>query len=179
LFGYRDSIFKRNLAKQAYITDVTFKLSKRPVLNTSYGAIAEELIRLGKTPSVPAVAEAVINIRRSKLPNPSVIGNAGSFFKNPTVNVETFRHLQSQFANMPFYDLGNEQYKIPAGWLIEFCGWKGHLSVSGAGVHDKQALVLVNKQKASGDAILSLSGEIIESVAHTFGIVLEREVQIW
>lgn len=179
-FGYRDSIFKNELRGKGMITAVTFRLSRTPNLKTSYGAIGEELQSAGiQNPTPQDVAEAVMRIRRSKLPDPAVIGNAGSFFKNPVIAADHFRKLQAAFPQMPHYPAGEGQVKIPAGWLIEQSGWKGK-TVGCAGVHARQALVLTN---ASGDAtgaeIWDLSQKIIDDIAQRFGIVLEREVQVW
>ncbi len=178
-FGYRDSMFKRSLLNKAFITDVTFKLNKKTQLKTGYGAISEELKKMNIPATVASVAQAVINIRSSKLPNPAIIGNAGSFFKNPTITRAAFLPLQSQYPNMPFYPANDNMVKIPAGWLIEQCGWKGYNAPTGAGVHNLQALVLVNRQNATGRDIWQLSQDILQSVASRFHIVLEREVQIW
>jgi UDP-N-acetylmuramate dehydrogenase len=178
-FGYRDSIFKRALAGTAYITSVVCKLSKKPVLNIGYGAIADELERMNTMATVLSVAEAVMRIRQSKLPDPKVTGNAGSFFKNPIITQSDFTALSLKYPAMPSYDAGNNLVKVPAGWLIEKCGWKGYTTRSGAGVHEKQALVLVNKGNATGKDIWQLSEDIMNSVKHEFGITLEREVQIW
>ena len=178
-FGYRDSLFKRTLQNKAFITDVTFRLRKKPQLKIEYGAIAEELKKMNAQPSVASIAEAVINIRSSKLPDPKVTGNAGSFFKNPTVSISDFLPLKDNYPGMPHYEVGDNMVKIPAGWLIEQCGWKGYTAPTGAGVHDKQALVLVNRQHARGVDIWQLSQEILESVEAKFNIILEREVQIW
>jgi UDP-N-acetylmuramate dehydrogenase len=178
-FGYRESIFKRNLSDMAFITDVTFKLSKKPQVNTAYGAISEELKKMNVTATVESVANAVINIRRSKLPDPTQVGNAGSFFKNPTISKSQLLLIQNSYPSIPFYNLGEDMVKIPAGWLIEQCGWKGYTAPTGAGVHDKQALVLVNKHNATGNDIWQLSELILKSVIDKFSIQLEREVQVW
>lgn len=178
-FGYRDSIFKHKLKDQTFITSVVYKLSKHPEFRTDYGAIAHELERLGvQALSVQAIAQAVINIRSSKLPDPKVIGNAGSFFKNPTISLQHYNLLHSQYADMPSYPVSDTMVKVPAGWLIEQCGWKGY-RLGDMGVHAKQALVLVNYGGARGNEIWELSGEILHSVEQKFGIELEREVQVW
>lgn len=178
-FGYRDSIFKRELKDQVFITSVVFKLSKHPVLNTGYGAIEQELERMGVTESsVKAVAQAVINIRSSKLPDPAVLGNAGSFFKNPTMPRQQYEQLLADFPGMPHYSVSNELVKVPAAWLIEQCGWKGYRN-GDAGVHKNQALVLVNYGTATGKELWQLSGEIVASVKEKFNIEPEREVQVW
>lgn len=177
-FGYRDSIFKNELKGKTLITSVTFRLNKHHQLNSSYGAIREELKHMGVEATVQSIAEAVINIRRSKLPDPAEIGNAGSFFKNPVIDETTFQLLRSEFPSMPAYPAENGKTKIAAGWLIEQCGWKGFRDGE-IGVHANQALVLVNYGIGKGDAILALSSKIMESVNARFGISLEREVQIW
>ena len=178
-FGYRDSIFKQQLKDKTFITSVVFKLNKKPVYNISYGAVEKELDSLGvQELSVKAIANAVINIRTSKLPDPKVIGNAGSFFKNPTISLAQFEKLHAQYPNIPSYPVSNTQVKVPAGWLIEQCGWKGYRA-GDMGVHAKQALVLVNYGNANGSDLWKLSGEILKSVAERFGIELEREVQVW
>jgi UDP-N-acetylmuramate dehydrogenase len=177
-FGYRDSIFKHELKDKVVVTAVTFRLSKHPKLHTEYGAIAEELAQMGAIPSVKSIAQAVINIRRSKLPDPAVIGNAGSFFKNPTIQQSAFDDLHEAFPALPAYAAGPGFVKVPAGWMIEHCGWKGYRD-GDAGVHAKQALVLVNYGSAHGTQILQLSAAVMDSVQEKFGIMLEREVQVW
>lgn len=178
-FGYRDSIFKYLLKNEVFITSVLFRLDKQPVFNTSYGAITQELERMGiQELSIKAIADAVIAIRSSKLPDPKQIGNAGSFFKNPTISMAHFEMLITNYPNIPSYPVSDDFVKVPAGWLIEQCGWKGYRN-GNIGVHEKQALVLVNYGKADGAAIWELSDEILASVNARFGIVLEREVQVW
>jgi UDP-N-acetylmuramate dehydrogenase len=178
-FGYRDSIFKHTLKDKIFITLVVFRLSKKPVFHTTYGAISQELEKNGiQQLSIKAIADAVIAIRSSKLPDPKQIGNAGSFFKNPVITAEHFELLQTNYPDIPSYPAGDDQVKVPAGWLIEKAGWKGYRA-GDAGVHEKQALVLVNYAHAGGAEIWSLSGEIVQSVKERFGIVLEREVQVW
>ncbi|MBO9155096.1 UDP-N-acetylmuramate dehydrogenase [Chitinophaga sp. GCM10012297] len=176
-FGYRESVFKRQYKDQFAILQVIYKLSKKPTLNTSYGAIEQELERMGKTPSVRSVSEAVINIRSSKLPNPAEIGNAGSFFKNPEVTKEKYEELKLAFPNVVAYPLPGDHYKLAAGWLIEQSGWKGYRN-GDAGVHARQALVLVNYGNARGEELVELSWQIVDSVKEKFGVVLEREVNI-
>jgi UDP-N-acetylmuramate dehydrogenase len=176
-FGYRSSVFKYELKGQYLILSVTFRLRKRPLLNTSYGAIPAELEVMGETPSMKSVAQAVINIRRSKLPDPQKIGNAGSFFKNPVVNEMQFKELKARYPEMPAYPAENGS-KLAAGWLIEQCGWKGFRE-GDAGVHARQALVLVNYGKATGHDVYGLSIRIIESVKEKFNVVLEPEVNIF
>lgn len=177
-FGYRESVFKRKYKGQFIITSVTYRLNKKPHYNTSYGAIEQELEKMGvKELSIRAVSNAVINIRSSKLPNPSEIGNAGSFFKNPEVSAVKFEQLRNEFENIVGYKLDNGNVKLAAGWLIEQCGWKGYRK-GDAGCHAKQALVLVNYGKASGEEIFSLSEDIMRSVKERFGVIIEREVNI-
>lgn len=179
-FGYRESIFKNEWKGQFLITSVIFLLNKKPVLHTEYGAIREALSTMNilSSPTVQDVSHAVENIRRSKLPDPAITGNAGSFFKNPTLPVSEVLALQLQHPTMPTYPASKGCLKIPAGWLIEQCGWKGK-RLGDAGVHPKQALVLVNYGHASGEEIWQLSTNILVDVQSQFGIVLEREVQVW
>jgi UDP-N-acetylmuramate dehydrogenase len=178
-FGYRDSIFKKELKNEVVILDVTFRLNKLPSFNTSYGAIEEELTKMNVTElSIAAISQAVINIRSSKLPDPKVIGNAGSFFKNPTVNMIKYFHLKSQFEDIVGYKQPKGEMKLAAGWLVEQCGLKGYRN-GDAGVHDKQALVLVNHGHAAGSDIFELSEKVIDAVKNKFNISLEREVNIY
>ena len=177
-FGYRESVFKRKLKDQFVIINVTYRLNKIPYFNTSYGAIEQELEAMGiKALSIQAISQAVINIRSSKLPDPTVIGNAGSFFKNPEISPQQFETLKIAFPNIVGYALNNGNVKLAAGWLIEQCGWKGYRK-GDAGCHAKQALVLVNYGHAKGHEILILSEDIIVSVKDKFDVVLEREVNI-
>ena len=177
-FGYRESVFKRDLKNQYIITSVTFKLLKQPDFNTRYGAIEKEMEAMGvKEISIQAISKAVCNIRSSKLPNPAEIGNAGSFFKNPEVARKLYNSLQNKFPTIVGYDLENGNVKLAAGWLIEQCGWKGK-TIGDAGVHKLQALVLVNYGKATGLVIFDLSQKVMDSVKENFGVNLEREVNI-
>lgn len=177
-FGYRESVFKKKYKNEFVILCVTYKLRKQPIFNTSYGAIEQELERMGINQlSIKAIADAVINIRSSKLPNPAEIGNAGSFFKNPEINSEQFAALQADFPTIVGYPLPTEKVKLAAGWLIEQCGWKGFRR-GDAGCHAKQALALVNYGNATGSEIYTLSEEILQSVNEKFGVLLEREVNI-
>jgi len=177
-FGYRQSVFKEKFKDQFVILNVTFQLRKKPRFNTSYGAIEQELERMGvKELSLKAISAAVINIRTSKLPNPVEIGNAGSFFKNPYVTNEQFVSLKARFENIAGHENIDGTVKLAAGWLIEQCGWKGYRK-GDAGCHTKQALVLVNYGNATGTEIYNLSEEILQSVKEKFGITLEREVNI-
>ncbi len=178
-FGYRDSIFKNQLKDQVFITSVTYKLNKVPKFNTSYGAITEELEKMHvQELSVKAIADAIIAIRSSKLPNPVVIGNAGSFFKNPTITKAHYEELLKTNSQIPSYPVNETHIKVPAGWLIEQCGWKGYKE-GHTGVHAKQALVLVNYGNAKGSEVWQLSEKVVQSVKERFGIELEREVQVW
>jgi UDP-N-acetylmuramate dehydrogenase len=177
-FGYRESVFKRDLKNQFIIISVTFKLNKKPNLNTSYGAIEQELEKMGiKELSIQAISKAVCNIRSSKLPNPAEIGNAGSFFKNPEVARVKYETLKIEFPGIVGYELENGNVKLAAGWLIEQCGWKGK-TFGDAGVHKLQALVLVNYANAKGNEIYDLSQKIMDSVKEKYGVELEREVNI-
>lgn len=180
-FGYRESIFKHNLNGQYVITNVTFQLDKTPTFHTAYGAIQETLDQMGireDQRSIQAISDAVIRIRRSKLPDPAQIGNAGSFFKNPEITPAQYQKLQQQFPDMPGYPLANtNRVKVPAGWLIERCGWKGFRR-GDAGVHTKQALVLVNYGNATGYEILALAHEVQQSVGQQFGIEIKPEVNV-
>ncbi len=177
-FGYRDSVFKGKWKDQFVIMNVTFQLRKKPRFNTSYGAIEQELEKMGvQELSLKAVSDAVIRIRSSKLPDPAEIGNAGSFFKNPSVPKEKFEQLKQQFDNIAAYGNADGTMKLAAGWLIEQCGWKGFRR-GDAGCHARQALVLVNYGNASGKEIYDLSEEIRQSVAEKFGVTLEREVNL-
>ncbi|MGB4844664.1 MAG: UDP-N-acetylmuramate dehydrogenase [Ferruginibacter sp.] len=177
-FGYRESVFKRKVKDQFVITDVTYRLNKISNYNISYGAVEQELEKMGiKNLSLQAVSQAVINIRSSKLPNPAEIGNAGSFFKNPEIQNSKFKILKDNFPEIVGYNLPNGNVKLAAGWLIEQCGWKGYRK-GDTGCHEKQALVLINYGNANGSEIYDLSEEILESVKKRFGVVLEREVNI-
>jgi UDP-N-acetylmuramate dehydrogenase len=177
-FGYRESVFKHELKNQFFITSVTFRLKKNPTFNTSYGAIEKELEAMGvKEISVAAISQAVINIRTSKLPDPKVIGNAGSFFKNPIVSAEEFARLKTAFPDIISYPNGTN-FKIAAGWMIEKTGLKGK-RFGDAGVHKDQALVLVNYGNATGQEIFDLSTKVLETVKEMFGVQLEREVNIF
>jgi UDP-N-acetylmuramate dehydrogenase len=178
-FGYRESLFKSEEKGRYIILNVTFVLRKTPVLHTSYGAIRDELKKMGvESPTIQDVSKAVIAIRRSKLPDPAVIGNAGSFFKNPVVDQAKFLSLSAKWTDMPAYPHEDQSVKLAAGWLIEKTGWKGYRK-GDAGVHKDQALVLVNYGKASGKEILELSNNISASVLKKFGVVLEREVYVF
>ena len=178
-FGYRESVFKRQLKGQYFIYSVTFKLSKKPIIHADYGDIQAILNKKGlsaETAGIKDVSDAVIHIRQSKLPDPKVLGNSGSFFKNPQITKEHFEALKLQFPDIKGYPQ-NDGMKVPAGWLIEQCGWKGK-RVGNTGSHAKQALVLVNYGGATGSEIYQLAQDIIQSVADKFSIQLEPEVNI-
>ncbi|MEM6803707.1 MAG: UDP-N-acetylmuramate dehydrogenase [Bacteroidota bacterium] len=176
-FGYRDSIFKGAAKGKYLICRVILKLSKQHVLNTSYGALEAELEKIGGTANIQKLSEAVVRIRQSKLPDPALLGNAGSFFKNPLVSVQKFEELKLRFPDIPHYPQ-IDGVKLPAAWLIQSCGWKGK-RFENYGVHEQQALVLVNYGGAKGRDLLSLSEQIQDSVQESFGIKLLREVNIW
>lgn len=178
-FGYRDSVFKRKDKGKFVITSVTFKLNKIPIFNTSYGDMQQELDKMGiKELTLAAVSQAVINIRQSKLPNPKAAGNAGSFFKNPVIPKQQFERLQQEFAGIVGFAAAGNNIKVAAGWLIEQCGWKGYRK-GDAGCHEKQALVLINYGNANGIDIYDLSVKIMHSIESKFGIILEREVNVF
>lgn len=177
-FGYRESVFKNKEKNKWVITSVTFRLLKRPVLQTGYGAIEQELDKMNLDRiTIQDVSKAVIAIRSSKLPDPAQIGNAGSFFKNPVVSRSIYDKIALSYNNAPCYPINEQQVKVPAGWLIEQAGWKGK-TLDGYGVHKHQALVLVNYGGATGGQIYELSSDIIRDVSEKFGIELEREVNI-
>lgn len=177
-FGYRESVFKKKYKDQFIILSVTFRLRKHPIFHTSYGDIVKELEKMQvKELSIKDISQAVINIRSSKLPDPAVIGNAGSFFKNPSVSKEKYDALKAKFENIVAYPNIDGTVKLAAGWLIDQCGWKGYRK-GDAGIHAKQALVLVNYGNASGNEIYKLSEEVLQSVNKKFGVLLEREVNV-
>ncbi|MCO5267980.1 MAG: UDP-N-acetylmuramate dehydrogenase [Brumimicrobium sp.] len=177
-FGYRESVFKKDLKNQYVIISVQYKLSKNPKVNTQYGAIQDELDRRKiQSPTIKDVSNAVIAIRQSKLPDPKEIGNGGSFFKNPVIPIELFKKIQDKHPTVPSYPIDKSNIKVPAGWLIEQSGWKGK-KIGACGVHNKQALVLVNHGGATGKDIYDLSSSIIADIQTKFGITLEREVNI-
>ncbi len=177
-FGYRDSVFKNKFKGQFLIVSVTYKLNKKPSFQTTYGAINQELEKMGvQDLTIRAIGDAVIRIRTSKLPDPLVIGNAGSFFKNPQVDKPVFDALRSDFPDIIGYPQPEGKVKLAAGWLIEKAGWKGFRK-GNVGVHEKQALVIVNYGGAKGQEIYELSEEILLSVREKFHILLECEVNI-
>lgn len=171
-------MFKNALRGRYIVTSVTFRLSRQPELNTSYGAITTTLEEMQvQQPSIHDVSAAVCQIRRSKLPDPAQIGNAGSFFKNPEIPVQLYNQLKEKYPHMPAYPVSEQVVKVPAGWLIEQCGWKGKV-IDNYGVHQHQALVLVNYGGASGEKVRQLAYDIIASVEEKFGIRLHPEVNI-
>jgi len=173
-YSYRQSIFKSELKNKFIVTYVTYKLSKNPVFNLEYGNIKAELEKCPEI-SLATIRQAIIAIRDSKLPDPKIEGNAGSFFMNPIIPRSQFLELQKQFPEIPFYDIDEDRVKVPAGWMIDKCGWKGK-TLGHVGVHSKQALVLVNKGNATGDEIVNLSREIQASVKKLFNIEIHPEV---
>jgi UDP-N-acetylmuramate dehydrogenase len=178
-FGYRESIFKHDLKEKIFISSVTLRLSrKNHTIRTEYGAIQEVLRSMNATPAtIRSVCEAVIRIRQQKLPDPNVLGNSGSFFKNPAVPSVLYDDLKNSHQEIPGYPTVDQHVKIPAAWLIEQCGWKGK-KINHAGVHHQQALVLVNYGEATGAEILGLANQIQADVQQKFGIVLTPEVNI-
>ncbi|WP_055442933.1 UDP-N-acetylmuramate dehydrogenase [Lacinutrix himadriensis] len=178
-FEYRNSVFKQALKGKYIITSVLFKLTKNNhILRTNYGAIASQLeVMKVEEPTIQEVSKAVIAIRESKLPNPKEIGNSGSFFKNPVISLQDFEKLKQNFPEIPNYPVSSSSIKIPAGWLIEKAGFKGK-RFGNYGVHEKQALVLVNYDNAKGSEILKLSKVIQETIMRIFNIYIEAEVNI-
>lgn len=175
-FGYRDSVFKHELKGLYLITKILFRLSTRPKLCLEYGSLKEEVSKLGST-SLANIRKIVITTRQAKLPDPEQIGNAGSFFKNPFVSEVILGSIQKKYPKLPVFRDRSGGVKIPAGWLIEQCGWKGK-RIGDAGIHEKQALVIVNHGNATGNELFDLSEKVRKSVADTFGIDLEREVEV-
>ena len=175
-FGYRNSIFKQEAKNIYIIISVTFKFSKKPLLITHYGDILKELENMFVEPTLENISIAIKNIRRRKLPDPSITGNAGSFFKNPLISKEKYNELLKEYPKIRAFPSGDE-FKLAAGWLIEKSGWKGK-SLGNAAVHHKQALVLINKGNASGLEILNLSKAIQNAVNGLFGVELEIEVNV-
>jgi UDP-N-acetylmuramate dehydrogenase len=175
-FGYRESVFKNSEKGRHLITRVYYKLKIKPSLNLGYSSLKEEADKLGDI-TLKNVRQAVINIRRRKLPDPEVIGNAGSFFKNPLASKPFSEQLMKRYPGMPVFQESEGKTKLAAGWLIEQCGWKGK-RIGDAGVHEKQALVIVNYGNASGIEIFDLSEKIRKSVFEKFGVELEREVEV-
>lgn len=178
-FGYRESIFKHELRDKVIITSVTYRLSTAPSINSQYRDVADELALQGITsPTVRDIYDSVVAIRTRKLPDPAVIGNAGSFFKNPVVQAEFAQQLQSSYPSLSMYPQKNGTVKLAAAWLIDQCGWKG-MREGDAGVHANQALVLVNHGNATGAQLLDIADRIQASVKEKFGVALEGEVNVW
>ena len=175
-FGYRTSIFKDQFKDNFMVTSVVFRLSKRPVFTLNYGVLEAEVDKIGPK-NLQNIRQAVIAIRKSKLPDPLIVGNAGSFFKNPIVSESAAAKLKGEYPEIPIFPFEPGKVKIAAGWLIEKAGWKGK-SVGNCAVHDQQALVIVNKGGATGKEIFDFSEMIMEDVFKIFDIKLEREVQV-
>ncbi len=178
-FNYRESVFKQELREKYFISSVTLRLTKRMhQLNLQYGALQDQLKQHHiEHPTINDVSDAVIAIRKSKLPDPKVVGNAGSFFKNPTIDEKMFSLIKKDYPNIPSYPVDNQNIKIPAGWLIEQCGWKGK-RFGDVGIHPLQALVLVNYGSGKGEEIFELAQKIRSSVEEKFGVILMTEVNI-
>ena len=177
-FGYRESVFKNKMKNQYIIVNITLELKRNPVLNINYGDVKAILESQNiNNPSIKQVSDAIISIRQSKLPDPKIIGNSGSFFKNPIVSLNQLELIKKKYPNVVNYKINENEFKIAAGWMIERAGWKGK-KFNNYGVHEKQALVLVNYGLANGMEIFNLSEEIILDIKDKFGITLEREVNI-
>tara|TARA_B110000483_G_scaffold226988_1_gene288303 strand:- start:1235 stop:2251 length:1017 start_codon:yes stop_codon:yes gene_type:complete len=177
-FGYRESVFKNKMKNQYIILNITLELKKNPVFNVNYGDVKTILENQNiKNPSIKDVSNAIISIRRSKLPDPKKIGNSGSFFKNPIVSLKKLKLIKNKYPKIISYKINENEFKIAAGWMIEIAGWKGK-RFNNFGVHEKQALVLVNYGLANGMEIFNLSEKIILDIKDKFGITLEREVNI-
>ncbi|MAT67222.1 MAG: UDP-N-acetylenolpyruvoylglucosamine reductase [Crocinitomicaceae bacterium] len=177
-FGYRESVFKNKMKNQYIILNITLELKKNPVLNINYGDVKAILESQNiKNPTIKDVSNAIISIRQSKLPDPKKIGNSGSFFKNPIVSLNQLELIKKKYPNVVNYEINENEFKIAAGWLIERAGWKGK-KFNNYGIHEKQALVLVNYGLANGMEIFELSEKIILDIKDKFGITLEREVNI-
>lgn len=177
-FGYRESVFKNKMKNQYIILNITLELKKNPVLNINYGDVKAILESQNiKNPGIKEVSNAIISIRQSKLPDPKKIGNSGSFFKNPIVRLNQLELIKKKYPNVVNYEINENEFKIAAGWLIERAGWKGK-KFNNYGIHEKQALVLVNYGLANGMEIFELSEKIILDIKDKFGITLEREVNI-
>lgn len=174
-YAYRESVFKKGLKGKFVVTHVTYKLSKHPVFNLEYGNIRTRLEKTGKEVSLRLVRDVIIEVRKEKLPDPAVQGNAGSFFMNPVIAKEQYQELLVKYPDMPHYVVDENRVKVPAGWLIERSGWKGK-ALGRAAVHDKQALVLVNLGGASGREVMDLARAVVDTVRDLFGIELHPEV---
>lgn len=172
-YAYRQSIFKQEWKGRFVVTHVVYKLSRTEHFHIDYGNLRTELNGLPLT--LNNVRQAVLHIRNSKLPDPKTLGNAGSFFMNPIIGREQFLHLQKEYPSIPHYEVDTERIKVPAGWLIEQCGWKGR-SLGHAAVHDKQALVLVNLGGATGEEVMQLAHQVVHDVKQKFGIEIHPEV---
>ena len=177
-FNYRYSIFKGQLKDKAIITKLFLKLNKKPKFNIEYAALKSQLEKEKDELSLKKIREVIISIRKSKLPDPEIVGNAGSFFKNPIISLQDFIKIEKNYPKIPFFETSQKNFrKIPAAWLIEKAGWKGK-QLGNAGVHSQQAVVLVNLQNANGKEILKLACEIEKDIEQKFGILLEREVNV-
>ncbi len=177
-FGYRNSIFKNELKNRFVVTKIQLMLSKNPDLKTGYGNVMDELEKKGKSIyTISDVRDAVVKIRREKLPDPAIIGNVGSFFKNPEIRPEEYNLLKAKYPDIKAYPLDNGMIKLPAAWLIDKAGWKG-VRKENTGTHSRQALVIVNHGGASGEEILHFANEIKRSVYEKFEVILEEEVNI-
>lgn len=178
-FSYRDSLFKSTLKADFFICSIVIQLQKKHQLHLTYGNIKQQLDKLNiQNPTIRDISNVVIAIRNAKLPNPRILGNAGSFFKNSMVSTEDYNRLKEEFPEIPAFVENSGHLKIPSGWLIEQCGWKGK-RIGDVGCYEKQALVIVNYGNASGTEIQKLANEIIDSVFQKFGIKLTPEVNIW
>jgi UDP-N-acetylmuramate dehydrogenase len=177
-FGYRESVFKNKMKNQYIILNITIELNKNPVININYGDVKVILESQNiKNPTIKQVSNAIIRIRQSKLPDPKKIGNSGSFFKNPIVSLNQLEFIKKKYPKVVNYEINENEFKIAAGWMIERAGWKGK-KFKNYGVHEKQALVLVNYGLANGMEIFDLSEKIILDIKDKFGITLQREVNI-
>lgn len=174
-YAYRESIFKKEWKGRYIVTHVTYRLHRQPVFNLEYGNVRSELEKRGCELTLENVRRTIIAVRQAKLPDPKVQGNAGSFFMNPVVSRAQYEALQREYPDMPHYELEGGDVKIPAAWLIDRCGWKGR-QWGRAGVHDRQALVLVNRGGATGEEIMELAGKIQEDVCRKFGVRISPEV---
>jgi len=177
-FGYRESVFKNKMKNKYIILNITLELNKNPILNINYGDIKAILeTKKIETPTIKDVSNAIISIRQRKLPDPKKIGNSGSFFKNPIIDINLLKLIEKKYPNVVSYKINENEFKIAAGWMIEKAGWKGK-KFNNLGVHENQALVLVNYGLANGKEIFNLSKKIILDIKEKFGITLEREVNI-
>ncbi|MCT4616076.1 MAG: UDP-N-acetylmuramate dehydrogenase [Marinifilaceae bacterium] len=174
-FGYRDSIFKNSFKNEFVVCFVYFRLNKKHEYNLSYGNVENELRKNHSKINLANIRKSIIKIRESKIPDPKLLPNAGSFYKNPIINANKFEKLKAKFPDIKYYELENSEYKIPAGWLVEKCNWKGVIE-NNVGVHKDQALIIINYNNAKGDEIVVFSNKIKKSVLFEFGIMLEQEV---